>query len=168
MTPTVLVVMGVAGVGKTTVGRALADQLGWDFLDADDLHPPANVAKMARGEGLTDADRAPWLEAVRALIGARLAEGVPAVLACSALKQRYRRALAAGDARVRFVWLDAPAEVIAERLVARRGHFAGDALLPGQLDALEPPSPGEALRVAASGSPATTVRKILDVLGIER
>lgn len=162
MRPTVLVLMGVAGVGKTTVGRIVAERLGWAFLDADDLHPPENVTKMARGEGLTDTDRAPWLATLRDLIDARLAEDAPAVLACSALKRTYRDALGGGDERVRFVWLDAPEGLIGERLAARRGHFAGDALLPSQRAALEPPDHNEAVRVTASGSPAATARRVIE------
>jgi gluconokinase len=157
--------MGVAGVGKTTVGRLVAERFGWTFLDADDLHPPENVAKMARGEGLTDADRAPWLAAVREVIEARLAEDAPAVLACSALKRAYRDALGRDDGRVRFVWLDAPDEVVRGRLADRAGHFADEALLPSQRAALEPPDDDEAVRVAASGPPAATARRVVEAIG---
>lgn len=165
MIPTVIVVMGVAGVGKTTVGRLVAERLGWAFLDADDFHPPENVAKMARGEGLTDADRAPWLAAVREVIEARLAEDAPAVLACSALKRAYRDALSRDDERVRFVWLDATADVVRERLAGREGHFADEELLPSQRATLEPPKDDEAVRVAASGSPAATARRVIEAVG---
>lgn len=165
MRPTVIVLMGVSGVGKTTVGRLVAERLGWAFLDADDFHPLENVAKMTRGEGLTDADRAPWLSTVREVIEVRLAEGAPAVLACSALKRSYRAVLSGGDERVRFVWLDAPDEVVGERLSARRGHFAEGALLPSQRAALEPPEGGEAVRVAASGTPAATARRVIEAVG---
>ncbi len=124
--------MGVTGVGKTTVGRALAAALGYAFLDADDLHPRANVEKIRRGEPLTDADRTPWLEA----LAERIAESPePLVVACSALRQSYRRAL--GDAT--FVFLDAPDEVIAQRLERRINHFATGALLPSQRATLERP-----------------------------
>jgi gluconokinase len=127
-----IVVMGVTGVGKTTVGRALAAALGYAFLDADDLHPRANVEKIRRGEPLTDADRTPWLEA----LAERIAESPePLVVACSALRQSYRRAL--GDAT--FVFLDAPDEVIAQRLERRINHFATGALLPSQRATLERP-----------------------------
>ena len=137
--PRVLVVIGVAGSGKTTVGRALAARLGWAFEDADDHHSAHALATMARGIGLTDADRAPWLARLAALVGQRAAEGPPTVLACSALKARYREALRAGRADVQFAWLDVPEPVLAQRLADRRGHVAGPALLPSQLGAFEPP-----------------------------
>lgn len=124
--------MGVAGVGKSTVGRALAAALGWTFVDADDLHPRANVEKMSRGEPLDEADRAPWLAALRA----RLDQGDDLVLACSALRAEHRLALAPAT----FVLLDAPDHVIAARLAGRPGHFAGPALLPSQRATLEPPA----------------------------
>lgn len=164
MRPIVVVLMGVSGVGKTTVGRIVAERLGWDFLDADDYHPPQNVAKMRRGEGLTDADRAPWLAALEEVIAARLAEDAPAVLACSALKRSYRDVLGREDERVRFVWLDAPDDVVQARLASREGHFADEALLPSQRAALEPPDDAEAVRVAASGSPAATARRVIEAV----
>jgi gluconokinase len=136
----VVVLMGVSGAGKTTIGERLAAALGIAFLDADDLHPPANVAKMARGEPLDDADRAPWLAAVRRAIDARLATGLGAVVACSALRQSYRDALDVPRPDVPLVWLTAPAHVIADRLAARHGHFMPPALLPSQLATLEPPA----------------------------
>lgn len=130
----VVVVMGVSGVGKTTVAQALARRLGWTFVEADALHPRANVEKMARGEALDDADRAPWLEAV----ARRIAELDEAVVACSALKAKYREVLSSGGRReVRFVLLDAPVEVVRERIEQRRGHFMKAALLESQLATLE-------------------------------
>lgn len=123
--------MGVAGVGKSTVGRALARELGYTFVDADAFHSADNIARMARGEPLSDEGRAPWLEALRA----RLSEGDRVVLACSALRRAYRDAL--GPAT--FILLDAPDDVIAARIAAREGHFAGVELLPTQRAALEPP-----------------------------
>jgi gluconokinase len=169
-TPTVLLLIGVSGVGKTTVGLGVAERLGWDFFDADDLHPPANVAKMQRGEGLTDADRDPWLSALRGLIDGRLDEDAPAVIACSALKARYRRRLKQGDPRVAFVWLDTTKEAIAQRLAEREGHYAGPDLLTSQFDALEPPTPEEALRVVAEGSVDDVARRVVTALdnGAER
>lgn len=161
----VVVLMGVAGVGKTAVGRALAARLDWTFADADDLHPAANVAKMQRGEGLTDADRAPWLDAVRALIERQLAAGQPTVLACSALKARYRAHIRVRD-EVRLVWLDAPRAELETRLVDRAGHFAGADLLPSQLKALEPPSAKEAVRVAATGGVDETAARVRAALGL--
>jgi gluconokinase len=125
--------MGVAGVGKSTIGRALAAAIDWTFVDADDLHPPANVEKIARGEGLDDHDRAPWLVA----IAARLEGSERVVLACSALKALYREQIAAAAPGAVYVHLVAPAEVIAERLVHRPAHFAGPAILATQLRDLE-------------------------------
>lgn len=157
----VVLVVGVAGSGKTTVGAALAARLAartgrpWVFVDADDVHDPAATAKMARGEGLTDADRAPWLARLAALVRARLDGGPPTVLACSALRATYRETLTGGDARVAVVWLDAPPGVLAARLVARRGHAVGPGLLPSQLATWEPPADslprgGGALRLDAT------------------
>ena len=148
VTERVAVVMGVSGAGKTAVGEALAQRLGWRFLDADDLHSEAARAKMARGDGLTDADRAPWLARVRAALVPYLGGGGPGlVVACSALKASYRDALARPDEPVRFLWLDVPAEVLRARLAAREGHFAGASLLPSQLAALEPPGGPQTVRL---------------------
>jgi len=151
-----VVVMGVSGSGKTTVGQALAERLGWAFVDADDLHPPENRAKMASGEGLTDADRGPWLDRVRATIEAHIAAGEPVVVACSALKRAYRERVGSGEPDVAFVWLDVTEAVLRERLAERDGHFAGADLLPSQLEAFEPPAPHEAARVLARDTPAAT------------
>lgn len=148
--PLVLVVMGVTGAGKSTVGRALAGALGRDFADADDFHPAANVARMRGGEPLTDADRAPWLAALRAFVAGRVADGAPAVLACSALRERHRAALApaGAGAAVAFVFLDVTPALARERLLARRGHFMPPALVASQFDALE--APAAALHVDAA------------------
>jgi gluconokinase len=146
----IVVVCGVSGVGKTTVGQRLAPELGARFVDADDYQPAENVAKMSRGEGLDDEDRAPWLAALRSSIEGWLARDEDIVLACSALKSAYRDALARGDDRVRFVVLDAPRAVIEERLATREGHFAGPALLDSQLAIQERPS--DALIVDATRS----------------
>jgi len=131
--------MGVAGAGKTTVGRALADALGWAFEDADAFHDAASLAKMERGHGLTDADRAPWLARLGVLVRQRAEAGPPTVLACSALKADYRDALGADLPDVALVWLDVPRDVLVARLGARLGHVAGPDLLPSQLATLEPP-----------------------------
>jgi gluconokinase len=138
----ILVVMGVSGSGKTTLGRALSARLGWPFLEGDDLHPPANRAKMAAGHALDDADRAPWLDAIRAWIDRRLQAGGSAVVACSALKRAYRDRLAAGP-QVWFVFQDGPREVLQARLARRRGHFMPVSLLDSQLATLERPGPDE-------------------------
>lgn len=164
----IIVVMGVTGVGKTTVGRLLAARLGWPFHDADDLHAPAHVARMARGIPLTDADRAPWLGALRDLIGSLVSAGRSAVLACSALRAAYRESIVPEAARgaVCFVWLHTDPTVIARRLHARTGHFAGALLLPSQLATLEPPE-GD-LAVDANRTPAEIVREIVRRLSLDR
>lgn len=140
--------MGVAGAGKTTVGQALAVRLGWAFQDADDLHSAAALHAMAAGRALTEADRAPWLARLATLVRTRLADGPRTVLACSALRASYRSRLHAGDPRVLVAWLDAPPDVLAARLTARKGHVAGVDLLPSQLATLEPPA--DALRLDAT------------------
>lgn len=140
--------MGVAGAGKTLVGNALAAALGWIFRDADEFHSAANIAKMSRGDALNDADRAPWLAALRNLIATTISSGEHLVLACSALKENYRRELTLDGAAyddVRFVYLDVPSDVLARRLASRPHHFAPPSLLASQLATLEPPA--DALRV---------------------
>lgn len=135
-----IVVMGVAGSGKSAVGAALAQALGHGFCDVDGLHPAANVAKMAAGTPLTDADRWPWLDRVAAELAAR----PPLVMACSALRRAYRDRIRAGaGGPVLFIHLTGPRQVIAERLAARKGHFMPPALLDSQLATLEPPGEGE-------------------------
>ena len=135
----VVVVMGVAGSGKTTIGSALAAAMGASFVDADALHPQANIAKMHAGVPLDDADRAPWLERVRAVIEEALIKGSRLVVACSALRDRYRHALARDKEPIAFVLLDAPKSVLAARLAARSGHFFDPSLLDSQLETLERP-----------------------------
>ncbi len=158
----IVVLMGVSGVGKTTLGRRLASELGWSFLDADDFHPASNVAKMKSGVPLDDADREPWLASLAAAIRARLARGESAVLACSALKEAYRDRLRV-DPSVRFVHLTAAPELIRRRLEERRGHYFAPELLASQLEALE--EPREALRVDVGEAPDAVVRRILQGLG---
>lgn len=138
----VVLLMGVSASGKSAVGEALADALGWAFEDADAYHDPASLAKMSRGEGLTDADRAPWLARLGALVRRRAEAGPPTVLACSALKRRYRDALGAGRPEVAAFWLDVPPAELARRLGDRGDHVAGPDLLPSQLAAFEPPASG--------------------------
>jgi gluconokinase len=162
----IIIVMGVAGVGKTTVGAGLAEALGWRLVDADDLHPPANVEKMRHGQPLSDADREPWLAAVGAVIARALGAGESLVVACSALKAAYRLRLGGNDPRVRFVHLQAPRTVLAARLAARTGHFAGASLLDSQLADLETPPAGDALVVDGTWPPArlvTEIRRALDI-----
>jgi MFS transporter, ACS family, tartrate transporter len=161
----ILIVMGVTGAGKSTVGSMLADRLGWVFLEADGLHSLANKEKMQRGEPLTDADRGPWLHAIHAELVAQDRLGNNVVLACSALKEEYRRRLGAGlDAR--FVYLQGSQGLIGERLRARTGHFAGEAILQDQFAALEEPSVGGALVADVANSPDEIVVKILAATGL--
>lgn len=137
--PTItLVVMGVAGSGKTTVARALADRLGVDLVEGDDLHPPANVAKMRAGTPLDDEDRRPWLMALARVIGDAEAAGRSTVVTCSALRRSYRDLLREGHPSVRFVHLVVPVEVLRARLDRRTGHFMPASLLASQVLALEP------------------------------
>lgn len=141
--PTIVVMMGVSGTGKTTVGKALAKRLGWTFQDGDDFHPQANVAKMSSGRPLDDADRAPWLARIGAWISDQLAARRSGVIACSALKRTYRRDLSAGRPEVIVVFLKGSEPLIAARLERRRGHFMPAGLLASQFAALEPPTPDE-------------------------
>ena len=136
----IVILMGVAGAGKTTVGRLLAAELGWEFYDADDFHPPANVEKMSGGVALSDGDRAPWLEALRGLVRDRLARGESAVLACSALRESYRRDYLLLDGRVALFHLRGDRDTLLRRLSERRGHFMRPEMLDGQLAALEEPA----------------------------
>ena len=132
---TVVVVMGAAGSGKTTIGRILAERLRWPFVDADDFHSAANVAKMAADTPLTDQDRGPWLEAIRDWIDA---QSGPAVIACSALRRRYRDVLRSAHAQVRFLHLDGTADQLKTRLTGRTDHFMLVSMLTSQLATLEP------------------------------
>ena len=163
-----VIVMGVSGSGKTTVARGLADHLGWEFLEGDDLHPAANVEKMSAGTPLTDEDRRPWLRAIGAWMDERIARGSDAVLTCSALKRSYRDLLAGGRPGVRFCHVDADPRVIEERVEARRGHYMPPSLLPSQLRTLEPLGPDEpGVVVPAQGTPEETVALALRLLGLD-
>ncbi len=139
----VLVLMGVSGSGKTTVGALLAGRLGWSAAEADDFHPAANIAKMRSGRPLDDADRLPWLEAIAAQIDRWRAEGTRGVITCSALKRRYRDIIVGDRPDVRLVFLKGERELIADRLAARLGHFMPPTLLESQFAALEEPTPDE-------------------------
>ena len=160
----VVLIMGVAGSGKTTVGHALATALGWTFRDADDFHPAANVAKMAAGEPLTDADRAPWLAAIRAHIDDHLARGANTIVTCSALRERYRTALLADPARVKLVYLTGDRALLARRIAGRTDHFMKPSMLASQLAALEPPR--EALTIDIAAPPDTLVAQIRRALSL--
>ena len=161
----VVAVMGVSGAGKTTVGHALAARLGWAFQDADALHPPANVAKMAAGHALTDADRVPWLAALRDWVAARLDTCGPGVLACSLLKRAYRRQVLGDEPRVALVFLTAAPAVLRARMAHRVGHFMPESLLDSQLQALEPPAADEhPVVVDVGGNVEQTVDAALSAL----
>ncbi|HEU0207106.1 MAG TPA: gluconokinase [Pseudolysinimonas sp.] len=147
-----VVVMGVSGSGKTTVGAALADALGLPFVDGDALHPEANVAKMAAGIPLDDADRAPWLDAVGRVLAA-----APVVVACSALKRVYRDRLRAAAPALQLVFLDGSRELLASRMAARPAHFMPTALLDSQLATLERPGPDEHALTAEIAEPVAEI-----------
>ncbi|MGC1373816.1 MAG: gluconokinase [Candidatus Sulfotelmatobacter sp.] len=159
----IVVMMGVVGSGKTTVGRLLAEQLGWQFADADDYHSAASIEKIRHGIPLNDKDRRPWLLHLRALIATWISQRQIAVLACSALKRSYRDELRIGP-EVRFVYLQGSAELIARRLHARHGHFADDQILASQLADLEEPE--SALTVDIAQSPKRIVAEIVQKLGL--
>ncbi len=165
--PVALVVMGTSGVGKTTVAKGLAAALGWRFAEGDDFHPPANVAKMKGGTPLTDADRRPWLEAIRDWMSGRATEGESTVATCSALKRAYRDTLRGADADVRFVFLTADPTLIAERIAERRGHYMPASLLASQLADLEPLAADEpGVTVSVDAAPNAVVADALARLGL--
>ena len=162
MQPKFVIVMGVAGSGKTALGGKLAAALGWDFYDADDYHSNANVAKMGQGVPLTDEDRAGWLASLRELVIGCLAKNSPAVLACSALKESYRQILMQGDDRVKLVYLYGSYEVIFARMKSRGGHFMKPEMLKSQFEILE--EPGEALVVDISLEMDVIIAQLLNSL----
>jgi gluconokinase len=159
----VIVLMGVAGSGKSTVGQLLARRLGWPFYDADDFHPAASRAKMHRGIPLDDNDRRPWLEAIRESIVQSLSSKENAIYACSALKHGYRQLLAADSDEVKFVYLKGPPQLIAERLADRKGHFFNPALLETQFNDFE--EPRNAVKIDISSSPEAIANSIMRALG---
>lgn len=158
-----IVVMGVTGAGKTTVGQALARRLGWRFCEGDTFHPAANIQKMSNGKPLDDLDREPWLEALNAVLRAAAHDGTPVVLACSALKARYRRRLTEGLEAVEFVYLHGRQSTLRERVHDRPGHFIDPSLLDSQLDDLEEPGKDEAVWVELDQPVEETVSEILAV-----
>jgi gluconokinase len=157
-----IVVMGVSGSGKTSVAAELARRLGWDYVEGDDLHPAANVAKMAGGHPLDDEDRWPWLRRIAEVIGEHEAAGTGLIVTCSALKQSYRDRLRDGHPSVWFAHVDAPQAVIAERLQRRTGHYMPPSLLGSQLATLEPLTEEEPGRVVSGvGSVEETASQLL-------
>jgi gluconokinase len=154
------IIMGVSGSGKTNVGEALAQQLGWKFYDADDFHPPENITKMAEGIPLDDSDRAPWLAALHELISSSLEKNRPGVLACSALKERYRQQLLKDNVEVQLVYLKGSYDLIWSRMSARADHYMKPHMLRSQFDALEEPS--NALTIEISMPVAEIVQEILE------
>jgi gluconokinase len=164
-----LVVMGVSGTGKTTVGEALAARLGLTFIEGDSMHPPANIAKMSAGTPLDDDDRRPWLEELARWIGEREAAAENSVLTCSALKRSYRDLLRAGNSSVWFAHVAVPQDVLVERLRARKGHYMPPSLLTSQLTTLQPLQPDEpGITVPGTGEPDEVVDEILEALRHER
>ncbi len=161
----IVIVMGVTGAGKTTVGNLLAHELGWKFADADSFHSAANKEKMARGIALDDADRAPWLAAMRTAIVEWAAHHENVVLACSALKRGYRETLAIGP-EVKFVYLKGSYEAIYQRLLSRHGHFATEAILRSQFETLEEPSESDAIVVDVTNAPEDIVAEIRERLNL--
>lgn len=160
----VVIVMGVAGAGKTTIGSRLAAELGWEFCDADDLHPAANVAKMRGGRPLDDRDRGPWIDRIARLVASWVASGRNVVLACSALRAPHRARLRVDREQVRFVHLQGPPGLVAQRLAKRSGHFMPAELLGSQLRALDPPV--DAVVVSILPPPDEIVAAVRRALGV--
>lgn len=160
----VILIMGVAGSGKTTVGELLARELGWRFDDADSFHPPANVAKMSAGTPLTDEDRQPWLIAIRRHIDGCLERGEGAVVTCSALKESYRKILLGDDPRVKLVHLQGSRELLWARISSRQNHFMKPAMLDSQLATLEEPTNALTLDIAPEPSElVNAIRRAYDL-----
>jgi carbohydrate kinase (thermoresistant glucokinase family) len=163
--PAVLVIMGVSGSGKSTIAALLARELGWPCRDADEFHPPANVAKMRSGTPLTDEDRWPWLDAIAAWIDDRRAAGEPGIVTCSALKRSYRDVLIGAREDVRLVYLKGDEELISQRLSKRHGHFMPAALLHSQFETLEEPKADERpITVSIAPRPEKIAAEIIKAL----
>lgn len=159
----IILLMGPTGSGKTMIGGLLAGRLGWKFADGDGFHSAANIEKMSRGIPLTDADRGPWIEAIRAAIVAWIAAGTNAIVGCSALKRSYRDRLCV-DGNVKLVYLKGSYELLVERVHARKGHFAGEDLVKSQFADLE--EPDDAIVVDVTPPPAEIVAEIRKRLGL--
>lgn len=165
-TPPVLVIMGVAGAGKSTLALELVNRLGWPFQEGDALHPDANVAKMRSGIPLTDEDRVPWLQRVAAWIDGQRAQRLPGIITCSALKRSYRDLIIGDRPEARLVYVRGGRDLIARQLAARTGHYMPASLLQSQMDTLEEPDPGEFALTVDVGSPvALAAERIIRVLG---
>ena len=160
----IIVVMGVAGSGKTRIGRALAEALAWRFFDADDFHPPENIRRMSDGVPLTEVHRQPWLDELRGLLSTLDTRGENVVLACSALTAQFREQLRSGTGDLRYAYLRAEEELIASRLRTRENHFMPAGLLSSQFEALEEPE--DALTLEASASPAAIVARVRATFGV--
>lgn len=164
--PIALILMGVSGCGKTSVGELLSQELGWPFYDGDDFHPPANVAKMAAGTPLDDADRQPWLQALHDLIHQHLEEGKSILLACSALKEAYRETLAACNPGTLFVYLKGDFDLIFGRMQARAGHYMKAEMLRSQFEALEEPEEALVVNIDQGAEQITAI--IIRELQVDR
>jgi gluconokinase len=163
--PCALILMGVSGSGKTTIGERLAARMSWRYEDADTFHPASNVAKMSAGQPLTDDDRWPWLKAIAAEIDRACAAGERVVIGCSALRRAYRDVLVHGRDDVRFIYLDGTQALIADRLGQRKGHFMPPGLLASQFQTLEPPTPDErAVTVSIDAQVEVIVDRIISQL----
>ncbi|MCM2972006.1 MULTISPECIES: gluconokinase [Larsenimonas] len=163
-----ILVMGVSGSGKSMIGEQLAKTLGCDFFDGDDFHPQANIDKMSRGEALNDDDRAEWLERLKALLNERLTQDESVIIACSALKARYRELLRKGDEHLIALYLDGSYALIHKRMSQREGHFFASDMLASQFKTLEPPHQGEAYAIDISLSPEGVVDQCLRVIDNSR
>jgi gluconokinase len=167
--PVVVIVMGVSGSGKSTVAKGISTVLGWEFAEGDAFHSETNIAKMRSGQPLTDDDRWPWLRSIGAWISEKEAAGESAVVTCSALRRVYRDLLREGRPHVRFLHLEAPSEVIEDRMEHRPGHYMPPSLLPSQLAALEPLGSDEpGVSVTNEGTPAQVLDRSLRALGIRK
>jgi gluconokinase len=167
--PHALIVMGVSGSGKTTIGEMLAARIGWRYEDADSFHPAANVTKMSAGQPLTDDDRWPWLRAIADEIDRANAAGERVVIGCSALRRAYRDVLVHGRSDIRIVYLDGTQDLIADRLGQRKGHFMPPGLLTSQFGTLEPPTPDEhAVTVSIDAPVETVVENVLRQLKLSQ